>query len=81
MVNAQSGSTNSMYAISDNIQYNKNAVINFNPFGGTTPEGQSNAKLVPITEDIFSGEGAEFNLETGVFIPNNAYAGYGAMFE
>lgn len=81
LVNAQSGSTNSMYAISDNIQYNKNAVINFNPFGGTTPEGQSNAKLVPITEDIFSGEGAEFNLETGVFIPNNAYAGYGAMFE
>ena len=81
LVNAQDGSTNSAYTISDNIQYNKGEVINFNPFLGTTPSGQSNAKLVPVTEDIFSGEGAEFELATGVFTPNNAYAGYGAMFE
>lgn len=81
LVNAQDGSTNSAYTISDNIQYNKGEVINFNPFGGTTPSGQSNAKLVPVTEDIFSGEGAEFDLAAGVFIPNNTYVGYGAMFE
>ena len=80
-VNAQNGSTNSLYTISDNIQYNNNAVINFNPFGGTTPSGQSNAKLVPITDDPFSGEGAVFRLDLGLFVPNSSYADYGAKLD
>lgn len=80
-VNAQNGSTNSSYTISDNIQYNNNAVINFNPFAGTTPSGQSNAKLVPITDDPFSGEGADFRLDLGLFVPNSSYAEYGAKLD
>lgn len=81
LVTAEVNSTeNIVYDLSGNILFNKGLDNNtLKYFNDPVPEGKANLKVEPESSDPF--EGGEFDMVTGVFVPNSNYADYGAKLD